>query len=155
MLSRKKKAVVAASLLLAICIFLSFSSVFFHSVPSRPGEGYMNPSSGIHITPAGDIIDSAGTSSNINIIIHRDGNTYTLMGNITSPVTIEKSNVRFDGQGFSFVGSHGLILLGISNVTVKDLNLETHYLQLMRKNAQNNVVQKRYIILPDSSVIFG
>ena len=56
-------------------------------------------------------------------------------------VTIEKSNIVFDGNGFSFIGPQGLRLAKVSNVTVKDLNIETHYLRIILDQTKNSVVQ--------------
>ncbi|MCL4429699.1 MAG: hypothetical protein M1167_02995 [Chloroflexi bacterium] len=116
---KKKKATLVVSTLLVVFTLVLAATAFTFKPASQPGEGYVDPASGIHITPSGEITGSTGNSSNI---IHRDGNVYTLTGNITSMVTIEKSNIVFDGKGFSFVGSHGLKLTEVSNVTVKDLD---------------------------------
>jgi nitrous oxidase accessory protein len=136
-LNRKITAAVLATVLLAVCVFAVAADVFMHMSPSQPGEGYVDPASGIHITPSGDIKGSAINSSNI----HRDGDVYTLTSNLTSMVTIEKSNIVLNGRGFSFVGSHGLKLTEVSNVTVKDLNIETHYLRIMLQHAKYNTIQ--------------
>jgi hypothetical protein len=138
-LGRKGKATLLVSVLLVVFTLVLAALAFTYKPVPQPGEGYVDPASGIHITPSGDITDSSVNSS--NTIIQRDGNVYTLTGNITNMVTIEKSNIVFDGKGFSFVGSQGLRLEKGSNVTVKDLDVETHYLHLLLQYAQNCVLQ--------------
>ena len=110
-----------------------------HSHIINPAKVHVDPASGIHITPNGDITDSSVNSS--STIIQRDGNVYTLTGDTTSMVTIEKNNIIFDGGGFSLVGQQGLRLEKVSNVTVKDLDVQTHYLHIILNYAQNCVLQ--------------
>jgi hypothetical protein len=64
-----------------------------------------------------------------------------LTGDITNMVTIEKSNIVFDGKGFSFVGSHGLRLTEVFNVTVKNLDIETHYLRIILQHSRFSIIQ--------------
>jgi hypothetical protein len=138
-LNRKIIAAILATLLLAVCIFAVETEVSIPKPFSQYGEGYQDPAAAIHITPSGDITDSAIESPSINI--NRDGNVYTLTGDIRNWVIIEKSNIILDGRGFSFVGSNGLSLTKVSNVTVKDLHLETHYLRIILQNTKNSTVQ--------------
>ncbi len=140
-LNPKTKAAVVLTVLLAVCLFLVVAGSFLvgpHAY-SHPGEGYMDPAGAIHITPNGDITGSGFNSSSTNI--RRDGDIYTLTGNVTNWLIIEKSNIVFDGRGFSFNASHGLSLSKVSNVTVKDLDIQTHYIQIMLDNAQNSIIQ--------------
>lgn len=95
---KNKVTLVILALLVVFMLVLAAMASKFKS-PPHPGEGSVDPASGIHITVSGDITDSQGTSS--SSIIRRDGNIYTLTGNTTSMVTIEKSNVVLDGRGFS------------------------------------------------------
>ena len=138
-MNREILSVAAFSIILVVVASFLAAAFLLGTVPSRHGEGYVDPASGIHITPSGDIKDSQGISS--SSIIQRNGNIYTLTANMFSMVTIEKSNIVFDGGGFSFVGNHGLILSYASNVTVKDLGFQTHYLQIRLDHAKNSVLQ--------------
>ncbi len=116
------------------------AAVFFYAKSIlSPWRRLSDPATAIHINASGDITDSSVVSSITNI--HRDGNLYTLTGNLTNWVIIEKSNIVLDGMGFSFIGSNGLSLTKVSNVTVKDLHLETHYLRIVLQNTKNCIVQ--------------
>ncbi len=138
MANRKKLAAILITLVLIVCVLIvaALSTMFLHSYP-HPGEGYVDPSSGIHIAPTGDI---TGVPFNFTGIRH-EGDVYTLTGNITAMVTIDKSNVVFDGGGFSLNGSQGLRLTKVSNVTVKDLNVETRYLRILLEQSRNCLIQ--------------
>ena len=56
-------------------------------------------------------------------------------------LTVEKSNIVLEGNGFTFTGSHGIKLTKVENVTIKDLTLETHYLHLFLDHSKNCVIQ--------------
>jgi nitrous oxidase accessory protein NosD len=56
-------------------------------------------------------------------------------------LTVEKSNIVLEGNGFTFTGSHGIKLTKVENVTIKDLTLETHYLHLFLDHSQNCIIQ--------------
>jgi len=57
-INRKIKVIIIATVLLAVCIFAAVTEIFIPKLLSRPGEGYVDPASGIHITPSGDITGS-------------------------------------------------------------------------------------------------
>jgi parallel beta-helix repeat protein len=66
--------------------------------------------------------------------VHRDGDLYTLTGNITvdtngSGIAIDRDNVILDGAGYTLQGcahaDNGVVLSGRSNVTIK--NMEIRY----------------------------
>ncbi len=138
MVNRKKLAKILIASVSIVCVLLVviLSNVFLRSYP-HPGEGYVDPASGIHIAHSGEI-----TGAPINFTgIHHEGDVYTLTGNITAMVTIDKSNVVLDGDGFSLIGSHGLRLMKVYNVTVKDLNIETHYLRIFLDQSENCHIQ--------------
>jgi hypothetical protein len=134
----KKTAAILITLLLVVCLALVANMIII-SISSAPfpGEGYVNPASGIHIAPSGDII---GVPLNFTGIRH-DGDVYTLIDDITAMITIDKSNIVLDGGGFSLTGSHGLRLTKVSNVTVKDLNIETHYLRILLDQSKNCLIE--------------
>jgi len=62
-----------------------------------------------------------------------DNITYTLTGNVTSDadgIVVERSNVIIEGNGYTLQGSRALLSKGIdltgrSNVTIKNMNIET------------------------------
>ena len=138
MVNRKKLAAILITSVSIVCVLLVaiLSNVFLCSYPHQ-GEGYVDPASGIHIAPSGEI-----TGAPLNFIgIRHEGDVYTLTDNITAMVTIDKSNVVLDGDGFSLIGSHGLRLIKVSNVTVKDLNIETHYLRIFLDQSENCHIQ--------------
>ncbi len=106
--------------------FALFGGAFFSFNDSyRHGEGYQDPATAIHITPNGDIVDPTYSSLDANII--RDGNIYRLIANVSNWVIIERSNIVVDGRGFSSLSRHSFALTGVSNVTVKDLRVDSMY----------------------------
>ena len=151
---RGKGQVTLVGAVFLVILALAVAATIFSSPPppSHPGEGSIDPASGIHINSSGDITTPLADSPVNNI--QRQGDTYTLTGSTTNMVTIEKSNIVLDGNGFALTGSHGLLLTKVSNVTVRDLNIETHYLRIMLQNAKyctiQNVTSNYELILSDS-----
>jgi len=136
-LKRKLTGILLLAVLLAVCTgFLIVQTLTVNSVPYH-GEGYADPASAIHIVQSGGIINVPANYSSIT----RDGNVYTLTSNVTRWVIIEKSNIVLDGDGFFFNGSHGLSLSDVSNVTVRNLNITTHYLDLLLEDASDCTIQ--------------
>ncbi|MCI4363330.1 MAG: right-handed parallel beta-helix repeat-containing protein, partial [Thermoplasmata archaeon] len=69
-----------------------------------------------------------GTVSNSSAPISVSGATYTLTGNLTSPIQDERNGSTVDGAGHTIQvnttrNTFGLILSGVSQVTAKNLNL--------------------------------
>jgi len=64
--------------------------------------------------------------------IHKDGNVYTLTGDIISDadgIVIERSNIILNGAGYTLQGastpsSNGIRISGKSNVTIKDMDIK-------------------------------
>ena len=59
-----------------------------------------------------------------------DNVTYTLTGNISEPIVIERNNTIFDGAGYTVDGSgvgRGLNLNSVQNVTIKSARIEGFY----------------------------
>jgi len=59
-----------------------------------------------------------------------DNVTYTLTGNISEPIVIERNNIIFDGAGYTVDGSgvgRGLDLNSVQNVTIKSARIEGFY----------------------------
>ncbi len=136
----KGKAALVAAVFLVL-LALAVAATVFSSPPlsSQPGEGSVDPASGIHINSSGAITTPLSDSP-VNSV-HRQGNTYTLTSDITSMLTIEKSNIVLEGNGYALIGSQGLRLTKVANVTIKDLTIDTHYLHLFLDHTQNCVVQ--------------
>ena len=136
-LSRKGKVTLLFSLLLVV-FTLALATVIFSSIPFpsyQHGEGYVDPASAIHINSSGDILIPPFGSTNYKI--ERQGNTYILTGNVLNWLILEKSNIVLEGRGFTLGSQNGLSLSSVANVTVKDLSVKAHYLQLALQHAQN------------------
>jgi parallel beta-helix repeat protein len=76
---------------------------------------------------SGDItINADGTIKPSIAPILRTGDTFTLTGDVHGSITVIRSSMTFDGNGYSliYLGPHGvggLSIKGLSNVTVKNL----------------------------------
>jgi parallel beta-helix repeat protein len=102
------------------------------------------------INPDGSV---TGTSN-----IQRNGDVYTLTGNLSGGISIQKSFVTLDGAGFAINGSgqHIGVDLGngvgqdptrnpISNVTVTNLKIIYCYYGICNENTYNNTFIGNYI----------
>jgi parallel beta-helix repeat protein len=85
-------------------------------------------------------VDPSGAS------IRREGDSYTLSGNITSNadgIVIERDNIVLDGAGFTIRGSGSgncTSLINRNNVTIKNTNVETFHLCIyLYFSSANNV----------------
>lgn len=59
--------------------------------------------------------------------LFREGDVYTFTGNISSPITIERSNIVVDGAGYTVEGNgseNGFSLYNMVNVTIKKANIK-------------------------------
>ena len=65
------------------------------------------------------IINNDGTVSPATALIQQSGNIYTLTGDIRGSVTVQRSNIVFDGNGHSIIGGNDEI--GIGGITVGSL----------------------------------
>jgi len=79
--------------------------------------------------------------------IQRNGNVYTLTGNITSDsdgVIIQKDGITFDGAGHFIQGngggSAGIQLFGISNAIVKNVTVKSRLYGIYLKQSSNNII---------------
>jgi len=78
------------------------------------------------IKPDGSVVPSTAP-------IQRNGNVYTLTGDVNTTVMIQKSHVVFDGSGFRVFGRgwdktvDGLVLENIVNVTVEHVKVSNFY----------------------------
>ena len=79
--------------------------------------------------------------------IQHNGDVYTLSGNIYSDsegIVIERNNIMLDGAGYTVQGSGGgaagIYLLGRSNVTIKNVAVETHLYGIYLQQCSNNTI---------------
>ena len=81
--------------------------------------------------------------------IQRNGDIYTLTGNIIIDVVghgimVERSNIVIDGNGYtiqgSFTYSYGILLSGIYNVTIIDVDIKYFYVGIFLNSSSNNVL---------------
>jgi len=87
--------------------------------------------------------------------IQRDGNVYTLTGNITSDtdgIVVERDNTVIDGAGCAVQGmggyeTKGVDLLGISNVTIKNINIKGFVYGIRLYSSSNNTLYRNSIEL--------
>jgi parallel beta-helix repeat protein len=67
----------------------------------------------------GDVtINSDGSITPASAPIVQSGNTYNLTGEVDGSITVNESNIVLNGEGLSL--SSGLLIQGVSNVTVED-----------------------------------
>jgi len=74
--------------------------------------------------------------------IYRDGDVYTLTGNIYDEIVIEKSNIVIDGSGNMLQGNgsgYGFNLKA-SLVTVKNANIENFSIGIYLNSSSNNTI---------------
>lgn len=132
-----------AVLVFGIWAFLLLVAVFgiVLNVPLVRGTGT------IYIRASG-IVDPPGAP------IKRDGDIYTLTGNVTSDtdgIVVEKSNIVIDGKGYTLQGpvlydSKGISLFNVNNVTMQKINTKGFgcgvYLYSASKNniSANNII---------------
>ena len=104
----------------------------------------------VYINPDGSV---AGTDS-----IQRDGDVYTLTGNISGGIQIQKSHIVLDGAGYAVEGNgdgRGIDLSNgrgqdpsrpeVGNVTVKNLKIVNFYYGVDNANTNNNTFMGNYI----------
>jgi parallel beta-helix repeat protein len=99
-------------------------------------------------------IQNDGTLSPATPLIQRNGDVYTLLGNLTDHVlAVECSNIVLDGAGFSICGNgaeNGITLTGVRNVTASNFNVvdcnSGFFLNCSVANRilQNNVSKSNY-----------
>jgi len=81
--------------------------------------------------------------------IQRDGDTYTLTGNITSDadgIVIERNNMTLDGAGYTVQGtdpsweSKWMTLSYRSNVTIRDMQIKAFWYGVYLSSSNNNSI---------------
>jgi len=77
--------------------------------------------------------------------IQRDGDLYTFTDNIYDEIVVKRSNIIIDGNGYTvhgrgIVDSQGIDLSAVSNVTIKDTNIEGFFSGILIRWSSNNTV---------------
>ena len=131
-----------------VALFLTLSFILI----SFPEIGLVKAQSTIYIRPDGSI---DGTDN-----ILRNGNIYTLTGNISGGIQVQKSNILLDGVGYTVQGNRDVTMRGIdlsndrgsdpsrpeiSNVTVKNLRIINFNHGIENVNTDNNTIIGNYI----------
>jgi parallel beta-helix repeat protein len=107
-----------------------------------------------HIQPAEATetiyIKADGSIEPLNANITRNGDLYTLTGNITSGpndgIVIERNNMTLDGAGYTIKsGWSGLRLGGRNNVTIRNIRIEDFYYGISINNSSNITISGSYI----------
>ncbi len=101
---------------------------------------------GVYILSSGEII---GTN---NIV--RDGNVYTLTGNVAGSLTVQKDNITIEGAGYRVQGGNrGIVLENRSGVTIRNTLITAwggYTIDL--RNAKNCVISQNELLgNPDDS----
>jgi parallel beta-helix repeat protein len=80
-------------------------------------------------------------------IVTSDNVTYSLIGNIGYPtyygITVQRSNIIIDGNGYGVQGSwteYGLNLANVNNVTIKNTNVESFDYGIYLDSSKNNSI---------------
>jgi parallel beta-helix repeat protein len=107
------------AIILAMALLLSTVGVEFIGIANA--DPYVPPEE----PPAGYRINSDGTYVGENL--QRNGDTYTLSGNVNCPIAILRDDIVLDGAGYSVQGngaSVGIWLRGRNGLTIKNLNIK-------------------------------
>jgi parallel beta-helix repeat protein len=110
--------------------------------------------SNVHLTEASSstiYIRTDGSVDPVTTLIRRNGNRYVLTGNIRTAldndgIVIEMSNVTFDGGDYTIQGavlfsySKGICLSKRSNVTIRNVRVDSFYYGIYAENCSNNEV---------------
>jgi parallel beta-helix repeat protein len=95
-------------------------------------------------------IKDDGSIDPSNASIMRNGDLYTLTGNITSGyydgIVIERSNMTLDGAGYTIQGGWmGISFDGRSNITIKNIRIKDFYYGIYFYHASNITIFGNYI----------
>jgi len=133
----------AASVIVLMLLLTSMLSSAFIIQPVRAWTGT------VYIRADGSIYPSDAP-------IQRDGNVYTLTGNITSSadgIVVERDNIVIDGAGYTLQGTEngtGIDLFGRTNVTVRNAQIKnfsygiwldsSRYISITGNTMTNNII---------------
>jgi len=125
-------------------------SIFFISPVIEMNLAFAQFLGSVYINPDGSV---TGTSK-----IQRNENIYTLTGNISGGIQVQKSNIIIDGTGYAVEGNgdgRGIDLSNgrgqdpsrpeINNVTIKNLKILNFYYGVDNVNTNNNTFIGNYI----------
>jgi parallel beta-helix repeat protein len=102
-------------------------------------------------------INADGTIDPSTVPIQRNGNFYTLTGNISGGIAVHKSNILIDGAGYTLQGNGGTgidlqnnvsqvpSLREIWNVTIKNLRIINFNFSVQTNGGGNNTFYNDYI----------
>jgi len=102
-------------------------------------------------SPATIYIRSDGSIDPPTAPIQRDGNLYTLLGNINESIIVQRNNIVIDGQSHRIQGigamfSKGIDLSGRKNVTVQNVEVEAFFYGIdLEYGATNNNISRNII----------
>jgi parallel beta-helix repeat protein len=88
-------------------------------------------------------IRSDGSVDPATAPIQRDGNVYTLTGNINGSIVVERENIVVDGAGYTLQGTgsgKGIELADRSNVTIQHVEIKEFDDGIWLFNASNNII---------------
>ena len=115
--SKPMKKTLALTLIMALLISAVAGIEFVRNAGANPALEPEKP-------PPGFRINSDGTYVGENL--RRDGNIYTLTGDINCTIVIQRDGIVLDGAGYTLQGngsSSGVFLQDKSNITIKNLNI--------------------------------
>ena len=96
----------------------------------------------IYIMADGSIVPSTANISS------PDNVTYTFMADINASIVVERSNIVIDGGGHTlqgYGGGNGIGLSGISNVTIKNLNIKRFQYGVYLNSSSHSVISENNI----------
>lgn len=137
---------------LALAVIIIFALIGSLVVGLQATKDAKAQSSGSIIIDSGGLV--IGTSS-----IQRNGDVYTLIGNLSAGIQIQRSNIIIDGAGYTVQADSGYGIgidlskgVGqdpsrslISNVTIKNLKIINCYYAIDCSNTNNNTFVGNYI----------
>ena len=84
-----------------------------------------------------------------------DNVTYTVIGNITDSIVVERDNIVVDGAGHNMTGSrngNGITLTDRTNVTVRNMVIQNFHYGIWLSNSTSNVVSGNVVLACDYSI---
>jgi parallel beta-helix repeat protein len=89
-------------------------------------------------------IQSNGTIVPSSAPIRFEGNVYTLTGDISGGIAIQKNGTVLDGRGFRLSGNYygtGVVLQNVTNVAVKNMNVQYFEHGIYLENSNSIIIQ--------------
>lgn len=131
-----RKYIAALMILLILCSMLLRAK----TVESAPDELET-----IYILPEGSV-------SPATPLINKTGGLYLLTGNINATITVQKSDIIFDGKGYALYGNStpygpavsGFIINGVNNVTIMNTRIINYSYGVFLQNTKYNNITNNY-----------